>query len=478
MSSEREHFSSKIGFILAAAGSAVGIGNLVGFPVNAAKNGGGAFLLIYALFIIFICLPIMIAEMSVGRNTARDPVGAYKTLSGNHKGWGLAGLLGVITPFMIAVFYMVITLWLFGYIVMTFAGKLDYLASAHGFGEIINSPYLFAMFAVVGAMLFFILVAGVKEGIEKAAKYLMPMLFIMLLVLVVFVLTLDNAWAGVTFFIIPEFSKLSLSVVNGALSQAFFSLSLGMGILITYGSYIHHKSDIVGSAKFVALTDTLVAFTAGLMILPAVFSFNPNINPDDLSDSSVALIFTFLPKIFLMLEVSLGYFGASAIAAFFFLLVFFAALTSMVSIIEVPVSYMIDEKKKSRKVALGWVFSSIGVLTLFAAVSFGMVGYFTEFTYYAGNNKSFFDVIYDVFYDTILPLNGFLICIFVVYRWKTTQLTQELTKGNESYKNSWTEKYINFSLGTFIPVIVLSIFINTVMHKFWNVDVVALLSQG
>ncbi|ARD43920.1 sodium-dependent transporter [Colwellia sp. PAMC 21821] len=471
MSTEREHFSSRLGFILAAAGSAVGIGNLVGFPVNAAKNGGGAFLLMYALFVFFICLPVMVAEMAVGRKTAKEPVGAYKTLSGGSRAWGAAGFLGVLTPFMIAVFYMVLTVWIFGYIALTLSGNLDYLASSNGFGEFVNSPYLFGGMVVVAAIVNFILVAGVKDGIERASKILMPTLFIMLLIMVGYVLTLDNALLGVKFFLIPDVSKITPAVINGALSQAFFSLSLGMGILITYGSYIDRKTDIVGSAKLVALTDTAVAFTAGLMILPAVFSFNPNVNPAELSDSSVSLIFTFLPKIFLALQTSIGYIGASAVAAFFFILVFFAAITSLVSILEVPVSYLVTEKKHSRKKALSILLMTAGVLTVFATLSFGMVSYFTEFTSYAGGTRSFFDVIYDVFYDTILPLNGFLLCVFVSYRWKRLQLSEELSVGNANYKGSWVEKYINFSLGTFIPVIVFGIFINTVMQKFFGYSI-------
>ncbi|KXJ50420.1 MAG: sodium-dependent transporter [Colwellia sp. Phe_37] len=471
MSTEREHFSSRIGFILAAAGSAVGIGNLVGFPVNAAKNGGGAFLLMYALFVFLICLPVMIAEMAVGRKTEKEPVGAYKALSGGSKAWGTAGFLGVLTPFMIAVFYMVLTVWIFGYIVLTLTGNLDYLASSNGFGEFVNSPYLFAGMVVVAAIINFILVAGVKDGIERASKILMPTLFIMLLMMVVYVLTLDNAMAGVKFFLIPDVSKLTPAVINGALSQAFFSLSLGMGILITYGSYINRKTDIVGSAKLVALTDTAVAFTAGLMILPAVFSFNPNVNPAELSDSSVSLIFTFLPKIFLALQTSIGYIGASAVAAFFFILVFFAAITSLVSILEVPVSYLVTEKQHSRKKALSILLMTAGLLTVFATLSFGMVSFFTEFTSYAGGVRSFFDVVYDIFYDTILPLNGFLLCVFVSYRWKKLQLSQELALGNANYKGSWVEKYINFSLGTFIPVIVLGIFINTIAQKFFAYNI-------
>ena len=468
MTAPREHFSSRIGFILAAAGSAVGIGNLVGFPVNAAKNGGGAFLLMYALFVFFICLPVMIAEMAVGRKTQKEPVGAYKDLSNGSSLWGAAGFLGVITPFMIAVFYMVLTVWLFGYIVLTLMGQLDYLASGQGFSQFINSPYLFVAMAIVAGIINFILLAGVKDGIEKAAKLLMPTLFCMLIIMVAFVLTLDNAIAGVKFFLIPDFSKLTPSVINSALSQAFFSLSLGMGILITYGSYINNKTNIAQSAKFVALTDTGVAFTAGLMILPAVFSFNPNVNTAELSDSSVSLIFTFLPKIFLALQTSIGYLGASAVALFFFLLVFFAAITSLVSILEVPVSYLMTEKCHSRKKALTVLLMTAGVLTIFATVSFGMVAFFTEFVEYAGATRSFFDVVYDIFYDTILPLNGFLLCVFVSYRWKKKQLSEELSIGSPHYKGSWVEKYVNFSLGTFIPVTVLFIFINTVANKFFG----------
>jgi len=467
MSADREHFSSRIGFILAAAGSAVGIGNLVGFPVNAAKNGGGAFLLVYALFVFLICLPVMIAEMAIGRKTEKEPVGAYKSLSNNSRVWSFAGMLGVLTPFMVAVFYMVLTVWIFGYLALAVTGNLDYLASENGFIEIINSPYIFVAMAVVAGIINFILVAGVKDGIEKAAKTLMPALFIMLVLMVIFVLTLDNAFAGVEFFIVPDFSKITPTVINGALAQAFFSLSLGMGILITYGSYINRKTDIVGSAKLVALTDTAVAFTAGLMILPAVFSFNPDVDTENLSGSSVALIFTFLPKIFLALQATIGYFGASAVATFFFLLVFFAAITSLVSILEVPVSYLVTEKKQSRKKALSVLLVTAGLLTLFATVSFGMVKFFTEFTTYAGGTKSFFDVVYDVFYDTILPLNGFLLCIFVSYRWKKHKLSEELSVGNDSYIGSFAEKYINFSLSTFVPFIVLCIFLNTVAQKFF-----------
>ncbi len=472
MGASREQFGSRLGFILAAAGSAVGIGNLVGFPVGAAKNGGGAFLFMYAIFVFFICLPVMLAEMSVGRNTQKDPLGAYSIISNKNPTWNIAGWLSIITPFMIAVFYLVITVWIFGYLVGAVTGNLAQLADPAHFGTFIQSNTIFVYMALVLAIVYFILQGGVKQGIEKAAKTLMPALFIMLVGMVIFVLTQDNAMAGVKFYLIPDFSKIDSGVVNGALSQAFFSLSLGMGIMITYGSYIDKRADIPGSAKLVALTDTAVAFTAGLMILPAIYSFNPEIKPEDLSDSSVSLIFTFLPKIFLALQTSIGFVGASAVASTFFLLVFFAAITSLVSIFEVPVAALMSEKKLSRKKALLVCGFLLIVLSLMCAVSFGMVGFFTEFTSYAGANKSFFDVVIDVFYDTILPLNGLLICLFVSYRWKKQNFNKELESGAPNYKSSLFEKYVDVSVGTFIPAILLVIFVNTVASKYFGVTLI------
>ena len=468
MSGSREQFGSKLGFILAAAGSAVGIGNLVGFPVGAAKNGGGAFLLMYAIFVVFICLPVMLAEMSVGRNSQKDPLGAYAALSNRSPGWRVAGWLSVITPFMIAVFYLVITIWIFGYLLQSMIGNLDVLAQPETFDAFISGNSIFVYMIGVLLVVYLILQGGVKQGIEKAAKILMPALFFMLIALVIFVLTRDNAMAGVEFYLIPDFSKIDASVINGALSQAFFSLSLGMGIMITYGSYIDSRADVPGSAKLVALTDTAVAFTAGLMILPAIFSFNPNINPEELSESSVSMIFSFLPQIFLELQTSIGYLGASIVASMFFLLVFFAAITSLVSIFEVPVASLMSEKGLNRKPSLLICGLLLVVFSAMCVLSFGHVEFFSNFVSYADKDNSFFTVVIDVFYDTILPLNGFLICIFVIYRWKKHNFNEELDKGAPAFKKSLFERYVNLSVGTFIPVILLVIFTNTVAVKYFG----------
>jgi len=470
MSAEREHFSSKLGFILAAAGSAVGIGNLVGFPVAAAKNGGGAFLFIYALFVILICLPVMMAEMAFGRHTNKDPLGAYSKLSDNDKKWRIAGWLGVITPYMIGVFYLVITVWIFGYLFAAVTGDLDLLANPETFGAFISSQKLFLYMAVVVAITGAILMSGVKKGIERAAKVLMPALFLLLVLLVAYVLTLDNAFAGVSFYVLPDLSKIDASVVSGALSQAFFSLSLGMGILVTYGSYMSKKQDIADSSKLVALTDTGVAFVAGLLIMPAIFSFNPSVDPSELSDSSISLIFVLLPEIFLSLQSDIGYFGASAVASIFFLLVFFAAITSLVSIIEVPNASIMGEKNLDRKKSLAILTTAVVVLAVFASMSFGMSDFFGQFVSYAGAEKSLFDVIYDVFYDTILPLNGLLVCLFVMFRWKKHNFNKEVEEGLAEGKHSFLLKYTDFALSTFIPVILAVIFINTVALKFFGTN--------
>ena len=467
MAEERGQFSSRLGFILAAAGSAVGLGNLVAFPVMASKNGGAAFLIIYLFFIAFICYPVMMAEISMGRHTNRNPVGAFSQLSGGHKGWRLAGMLAILTPFMIAVFYTVITVWLVIYIKEIATGGLEMLTSESAFGEIVARPSLFGYLIGLLILIFVILLGGVKGGIERLARVLMPTLAIMLVLLTHFVLTLDGAMAGIRYYLEPDFSQMNLSVVNGALSQAFFSLSLGMGILITYGSYFSREDNIAQSTRMVAIADTGIAFFAGLLILPAIFAFDPNTNTEDLSTSSVGLIFSFLPQIFLSMQAAVGYTGASIVAIVFFTLVFFAALTSLVSIIEIPISCWIDELKLSRRKA---VILQAGLLALFAVpatMSLGISEFFTNFTSYGGVTKSFFDLVSDVFYETILPFVGFTVCIFCAYRWKVSGLKSELVIGDSTYEGSLIEKYINFALGTVIPLVLLVVFISTVSQIYF-----------
>jgi neurotransmitter:Na+ symporter, NSS family len=465
MQNNPDQFSSKIGFVLAAAGSAVGIGNLVGFPVAAAKNGGGAFLLLYIFFVLAICLPLILAELSMGRATGKSPMGAFREISKGHKGWVVAGALSLVTPFMIAVFYSVLTVWLLGYLTLVLGGQLDQLATPVYFGGFITKPWIFVYLAAVIAMVIFVLKGGVRDGIEKASRLLMPMLFLMLIGLTAFVLTLPNASAGLKFYFTPQIDRITWSVVNGALSQAFFSLSLGMGILITYGSYLRKQDNLVQSAKMLACTDTGVALVAGLMTLPAIFAIYPNTNPSELSDSSVGLIFSFFPNIFMAMVPQFGYAVSSLIAAIFFLLAFVAAITSLVSIIEVPVAALKAEAKKSRNRSLVLIISGVLLGAVLCALSFGQVKWLSEFAFYSGANKSLFDVLVDVFYDTILPFNGLLICLLVTWQWKRHNMGAEMMTENPQ---GWLERYTHFAIAFWIPAILATVFLITVVNKFFS----------
>jgi len=475
MSIERGQFSSRLGFILAAAGSAVGLGNLVAFPVMASKNGGAVFLFVYVLFVALICLPVMMAEIAMGRHTQRNPVGAFSALTGNDRRWRMAGNLAILTPFMIAVFYTIVTVWIIIYLFRALTGGLADLAQPEHFGETIGSPGLFVPFVVLQIIVFGVLLSGVKNGIERQARILMPTLFVMLMGLIIFVMTLDNASAGIRYYLVPDFSQMDSTVVNAALNQAFFSLSLGMGIMITYGSYFSREDSIPGSSRFVAVADTAVAFLAGLLILPAIFAFNPATNPEELSSSSVGLIFSYLPQIFLSMQESVGYVGASSVAAVFFALVLFAAFTSLVSILEIPISYLIDEWRFSRTKAVLIQAGLVSFFAIFAAMSFGMSPFLTDFIPYGGGQRSFFDLIADTFSEVILPFVGFLVCIVVSCRWRNGGLSSELAQGDTAYIGSLTERYVNFSLRTFVPVVLLFVFLNSVSQKYFAFDLLSLL---
>lgn len=475
MSIERGQFSSRLGFILAAAGSAVGLGNLVAFPVMASKNGGAVFLLVYVLFVALVCLPVLMAEIAMGRHTQRNPVGAFAALTGNAPAWRMAGNLAILTPFMIAVFYTIVTVWVIIYLIRALTGGLEVLSQPDTFGQVINSPSLFVYFVVLQIVVFGVLLSGVKNGIERQARILMPGLFLMLIGLIIFVLTLDNASAGLRYYLVPDFSQFNSGVVNAALNQAFFSLSLGMGIMITYGSYFSRSDNIPGSSRLVATMDTSVAFLAGLLVLPAIFSFNPDTNPEDLSSSSVGLIFSYLPQIFLSMQATVGYVGASIVAAVFFALVLFAAFTSLVSILEIPISWMIDEWGFSRVKAVLIQAALVSFFAIFAAMSFGMSPFLTDFIPYGGAPKSFFDLLADTFSEVILPFVGFLACIVVSLRWRNGGLSSELAEGDPHFRGSLTERYVNFSLRTFVPVILLFVFLNSASQKYFAYDLLSLL---
>lgn len=456
----RGGFSSKIGFIAAAAGSAVGLGNIWKFPYEAGENGGAAFLFVYLACMLVIGFPIMVGEIAIGRAAQKDPYGSYKQL-GNAK-WGIVGLFGILSGVMILSFYNVVAGWAFGYFYQIIFGNLlevenygSYFTSyvSHVSDNMIYS-FVFMIFTA------FVVIQGVQKGIEKASEILMPILLILLATLIIYSLTLPGAMEGAKFYLVPDFSDISLRTIYTAMGQSFFSLSLGMGALITYGSYISKNDNIITSAITVTLVDGLVAFMAGLLIFPLVFSQGqaPTAGP--------GLVFVALPGIFQEMGPIMG----RLIGGGFFLLLCFAALTSTISLLEVPVAFIVDEKNWPRKkvvFALAFLIFLIGIPSM---LSVGAVDGLTNFIYYEGSNKSFLDLIEDIFSNVGLPLGGFMLSLFVAFKWKTKNLTKEILQGNPNYDGSVIQKLVNFSITVICPIILGSIFLITLLTKFLGLD--------
>lgn len=456
----RGSFSSKFGFIAAAAGSAIGLGNIWQFPYVAGQNGGAAFLLLYVGWILFIGLPIMIGEIAIGRKTRSNPYGAYKALGG--KSWALVGLFGILCGIMILSFYNVVSGWAFGYFINVAFGDLLQETDYSGFFG--NFVYNFGdnLIYSLGFMLItaFIVYQGVQKGIEGAAKLLMPTLFVLLISLIVYGLTLPNAMDGVRFYLFPDFSLINGASIYSALGQAFFSLSLGMGALITYGSYIGKDDNIVSSAGLVSITDTSVSFLAGLMIFPLVFSTgqSPSEGP--------GLVFVALPAVFESMGPLLGKFIGGA----FFLLLCFAALTSTISLLEVPVSYLVDEKKLSRGKAVIIMAAVIFAVGVPSMLGFGAVDMFTHFAEYEGGAKAVMDVVQDVFYVIGLPLGGLLMSIFIARKWEIENMSEEVSVGNPGYKGSLLENFITVMISYVCPAVLGIMFILTILQKFFGIS--------
>ncbi len=392
----RENWGSRFGFVMAAAGSAVGLGNIWKFPYVTGENGGGAFLLLYLAFILIFGLSLVIAEMAIGRMSQKNPVGAFKALAGG--AWPLIGYLGVGTGFIILSFYIVIAGWTMAYMVFMLSGALsspDSAAIAGVFTDYIGNGTLSVTTAVLFMLVCCAVVAGgVGRGIERASRLLMPALFVMLLFLVGRAVTLDGAGEGLAFYLKPDFSKVTADTLTAAIGQAFFSLSLGMGALITYGSYLSRSERLPGSALMVVGLDTVVALLAGLMILPAVFAYSldPAAGP--------GLTFITLPVVFAQMPAG-AFFGFV-----FFALLFVAALTSAVSLLEVVVAYLVDEKRMTRtRAVIGSALVCL-ILGIPSALSQGAV----DGLVFGG--QSFLDWAAQLT-DILLPLGGLLTSLFV-----------------------------------------------------------------
>ncbi|MEM1125008.1 MAG: sodium-dependent transporter [Bacteroidota bacterium] len=460
--SERGQWSSRTGFILAAAGSAIGLGNIWKFPFEVADGGGASFVLMYLLFCFLLCFPVMVTEIAIGRKTQKNPVGAFDALGFSR--WRFIGLLGVISGVLILSFYNVVAGWALGYVVELVSGNF---AIGSEFGTFIASVAKIAVYSILFMVTTaFIVSGGVSSGIERAARILMPTLLAIVVGLVIYSLTLPNALDGLAFYLIPDFSKVTFEVVYNALGQAFFSLSLGMGALITYGSYLSKKENIVGAAAAITLADVGIAFIAGLLMFPLV----GYINGGDMSNvvGGPGLIFTVLPEAF----ASMGAVAGLVVGTAFFVLLSFAALTSTVSLLEVPTAFVIDEFKMPRRTAALIIATVVFVIGLPSLLANGASPFFSGFITYVGDGTatSFMDFVEDVSSDTFLPLGGMMIVSFAAYVWKKHNLSEELAVGNPSYKGSNTERFINFSISYVCPTVLGIIFVLTVLDLYLGVS--------
>lgn len=454
----RSGFSSKFGFVAAAAGSAVGLGNIWKFPFEVGENGGAAFVLIYLSFCFLLCFPVMVTEIAIGRKTQLNPVGAYKALG--YKNWSILGLLGILSGVLILSFYNVVAGWAFGYFIEMVSGNFDIGSQ---FSEYIKDIFKVGMYGFIfmGATAF-IVSKGISGGIERAAKILMPTLIVIIFVLIIYALSLDNASKGLGFYLMPDFSKITFPVIYNALGQAFFSLSLGMGALITYGSYVGKNDNIITSAVLITLADVGIAFIAGLMMFPLVFSQGLD------TAGGAGLIFQTLPGVFGSMGPVLGI----VVGSLFFLLLSFAALTSTVSLLEVPVAYLVDEQKIKRKQAVWLVAIFIFIIGIPSLISSGYSEFFTNFVTYLGADSptNFMDFIGHVANDSFLPLGGCLIAFFAAYVWKKNNLVEEISKGNPNFANSLIGKYIDFAISYLCPIILGALFILTVLDRFFGIN--------
>ncbi len=439
MQHNRGQWQSTAGFILAAAGSAIGLGNIWRFPYVAGTNGGAAFVFLYLVCVLLICLPYLFCELAMGRHTKKNPVGAVLALRGKSP-WTLVGALGVLTGVCILSYYGVIAGWAFGYIFKSF------LAPALSLGEFsANSMVSVPLFALFILFTILVVVRGVEKGIEKAARVLMPMLLVLMLLLIVRGLTLPGAWKGVEFLIKPDFSVVTTATVLAALGQAFFSLSLGMGAMITYGSYLPKSANLQTSGTYVALFDTGIALLAGFMIFPALFALGGN------PSSGPPLIFEVLPTVFA--QMTLG----SVVAAVFFVLLSIAALTSTVSLLEVPVSYFVDDRKWSRKKSVWVVGAAAFALGLPAALEPSSESLRSISLMGATGYLSVMDLIWG---NISLAVGAMLLCIFTGWVWGYLKAGAELQEGggmSEGTVKIWGV-FIRFICPLFIFLVLLSLF--------------------
>ncbi len=442
---DRGQWGSRFGFVLAAAGSAVGLGNIWRFPYVTGQSGGAAFVAIYLVCVFLICLPYLFAELALGRHSNKNPVGAIRAIRGKTP-WTLVGALCILTGVFILSYYSVIAGWTVGFVVKQIA------APNMEFGTFIASPLLIVpLLALFILLTISIVIGGVEQGIERWSKVLMPALLVIMLIVIIRSLTLPGAMEGLKFYLKPDFSKVDGAVILAALGQAFFSLSLGMGAMITYGSYLPKRENIITSGAYVAGFDTSIALLAGFMIFPAIFAVGAQ------PDAGPSLVFIVLPQVFA--EMPLG----TVVGALFFVLLAIAALTSTVSLLEVVVSFFVDEQRWSRKKSV-WVLGAVTfIVGLPSALSQGAVPWLSDLTYIFGENGFFgqTDVlsVFDFIWGNLsLAIGALLISIFVGWVWGAENAAEEIATGGKfsgALRKSWV-----FMIRYILPILIFVVLLN------------------
>ena len=440
---QRGKWGSRLGFILATSGAAIGLGNIQRFPYMTAEGGGSAFVFIYIFFVILLGVPLILVEFSLGRHTQRNPVCAIDKIRPKSL-WKGVGALGILTAFFILSYYSVIGGWTLGYIVQTFFNIQPNLP------EFASNPVnVIGYMALFISLTMMIVIKGVKKGIERYSKIFMPLLFFLILILVARSLTLPGCVEGIKYYLKPDFSELTPRVFLLAMGQAFFSLSIGEAVLITYGSYTTKSERLPSSAGYIAGFDLLIALLSGLIIFPAIFSFGES------PHQGVGLTFMVLPKIFLKMP-----FG-NLFGAIFFLLLAFAAITTSIALLEMPVMYLIDSKKWSRKKAVWFVGTLAFLVGIPSALSHGASPSLTKLPFTLFKQESLYNLMDFVWGNLAMALCGGLLAIFVGWIWGAKKAAKELQIGCKGFARlapTWIF-IIKYLAPTLILIILLSLLI-------------------
>ena len=443
---KRDSFGSRFGALVAMAGSAVGLGNLWRFPYLVGENGGAAFIIVYIFFVFLLCLPIFISEFVVGRRSQKNAFAAFRDLSGG-SAWRWVGLFTIIVPLIVLSYYSVIGGWSVDYLLKSLALSFTDNASQSAihtmFTDFVSSAWApLLTHTVFLAVTTLIVMVGIKGGIEKFSKIMMPILFFMVVAIAVYSLTLPGASAGLDYLFNPDFSKITGKACAAALGQAFFSLSLGFGTIMTYASYVSKKENIMFQSAATAVSDLMFALIAGVAIMPAVFAFG--LNPQ----SGPGLVFETLPYVFGQMP------AGGAVAILFFLALLVAALTSSISMLEVAVAYLVEEKGFSRVGACVLLFAVCWVVGALCSLSFGPL---SHIQIGGGNLFDFFDNLSS---NILMTLGSLLTVLFVGWRMKKSDVYDEFTNGGTLSRNAKIFGVLWFLIRYICPLTIITIFLS------------------